>query len=169
MNKLTYFAYSRWYWGGLLLLTLGLEATALFYQYYLEEPPCVLCIQVRIWVLTLFIVALYGFFLNCCRWSCAMAHFLTLGISIALLNRAWHLYQIENGGGGIGSCTMELGLPSWFALDKWFPAFFEVQTTCGYTPEIFFTITMAESLLALFVVLLIVSTTLFLITILNKK
>jgi disulfide bond formation protein DsbB len=42
---------------------------------------------------------------------------------------------------------MDLGLPSWLALDSWFPAVFQVQTTCGYTPELLFGISMAEALI----------------------
>jgi disulfide bond formation protein DsbB len=44
---------------------------------------------------------------------------------------------------------MDAGLPPWFALDQWFPALFEVQAACGYTPFILFQITMAEILMVL--------------------
>ena len=52
---------------------------------------------------------------------------------------------------------MDLGLPWWFALDKWVPWLFEVQTSCGYTPLIIFNITMAEVLLVISLVLLLVT------------
>jgi len=164
MNFLSQFSRSAWYWLGLLLLTITLEGTALYFQYYLEELPCLLCIHVRIIVLGLFVVALYGLFARCCKWSRSLAHFLVIGFSLGLLERAWQLYSVENGEGGLGSCTMELGLPSWFALDKWLPSVFEVKTTCGYTPELLFQVTMAESLLVLSAVLAIMSIVLFLTT-----
>jgi disulfide bond formation protein DsbB len=56
---------------------------------------------------------------------------------------------------------MELGMPAWFALDKWLPQIFEVQTSCGYSPLILFDITMAEALLVISILLLIISATLF--------
>ena len=39
---------SGFYWLALLLVGLLSEAVALFYQYALEEVPCVMCIQVRL-------------------------------------------------------------------------------------------------------------------------
>lgn len=50
----------------------------------------------------------------------------------------------------MGSCSFDLGLPSWLALDKWMPLIFKVQTTCGYTPELAFGVSMAEVLLFVF-------------------
>ena len=64
---------------------------------------------------------------------------------------------------------MELGMPAWFALDKWFPAIFEVQTSCGYTPIIFFNITMAEILLVVSALLVIMATALFCASWLNRS
>jgi disulfide bond formation protein DsbB len=52
-------------------------------------------------------------------------------------------------------------MPAWFALDKWLPSVFEVQTACGYTPIVLFEISMAEALLVISIVLLIISATLF--------
>ena len=47
-------------------------------------------------------------------------------------------------------------MPSWFAVDQWFPALFEVKNICSYTPEIAFGISMAEALMGIaFVVCLI--------------
>jgi disulfide bond formation protein DsbB len=48
---------------------------------------------------------------------------------------------------------MSLGLPQWLAVDQWIPWLFGVQTTCGYTPIIAWNISMAESLMAMAVVL----------------
>ena len=38
-------------------------------------------------------------------------------------------------------------MPDWFAVDRWFPALFEVRNICSYTPDIAFGISMAEALL----------------------
>ena len=57
---------------------------------------------------------------------------------------------------------MTLGLPSWFALDEWFPVLFGVWEACGDTPELLFGITMAEALIVLSWVLLLSSAALLL-------
>ena len=82
-----------------------------------------------------------------------------LGVIIAgtgLFERARYLYQLENGIGD-GSCQFQLGMPDWFAVDRWFPALFEVRNICSYTPEIAFGISMAEALLGIAILIAIVS------------
>ena len=46
------------------------------------------------------------------------------------------------------ACSMDAGLPVWFALDKWLPALFQVQASCGRTPVLAANVTMAEALMA---------------------
>ena len=83
--------------------------------------------------------------------------------TVARASACCHPYEVLaiERGWTFGDCDMELGMPAWFALDKWFPAIFEVQTSCGYTPIIFFNITMAEVLLVASALLLIMVTALF--------
>lgn len=73
------------------------------------------------------------------------------GFSLLAVERGWIF----------GDCDLNLGLPEWFALDKWIPALFEVQTSCGYTPLMIFEITMAEALVVISVLMLIMSATVF--------
>ncbi len=89
-----------------------------------------------------------------------VAHGLNTMIMVGLLERSWNVLAVERGW-IFGDCDMDLGMPSWFALDKWIPSLFEVQTACGYTPLIIFNITMAEVLLVFSVLLLIMSTAVF--------
>ena len=77
-----------------------------------------------------------------------------------LVERSWQVLAVERGW-TFGDCGMSLGMPEWFALDKWLPSVFEVQTACGYTPIIAFNISMAESLLAISIALLVISLALF--------
>ena len=67
---------------------------------------------------------------------------LLLLVSLVMVERAYQLLGVERGFIA-GVCSMDLGLPSWFAIDKWIPWMFEVKTTCGYTPYVLFKITMA--------------------------
>lgn len=155
LYKLQKIAHSRWYWLALVALGLSFIAVALFYQYVLEELPCVLCIQVRIWVLCLTLVAFNAYVLNN-KWSSLIAHILTVFIAAALLERSYQLLGTERGF-VFGDCGFDLGLPSWFALDSWFPALFRVEASCGYTPELIFGITMAEALAVMSATLLLIS------------
>ena len=74
------------------------------------------------------------------------ANLLVLVCAAGLGERSWYLYQIENGMGS-ASCEFFLGFPTWFALDQWLPALFEVRNLCSYTPEMLLGISMAESLM----------------------
>jgi disulfide bond formation protein DsbB len=79
---------------------------------------------------------------------------------VGLVERSWNVLAVERGW-TFGNCEMDLGMPAWFALDKWVPSLFEVQTSCGYTPLIMFNVTMAEVLLLVSALLLIISAALF--------
>jgi disulfide bond formation protein DsbB len=147
---------SSLYWLALALIGLSSEVVALFYQYVLEEMPCVLCIQVRLWVIALIMVALLVLLLRRLRFMPVAGHLLTVVIAAGLLERSYQLLGTERGF-VFGECGFDLGLPDWFTPDVWFPALFEVQTTCGYTPELLFGITMAEALIVASAVFVLVS------------
>ena len=136
---------SRFYWLFVLTGALLVEAIALYYQYFLDEPPCVLCIHVRLWIALIAVLALVFVILP--KTPGIISHSLMALTGIAMIERSWQLLGNERGF-IIGSCGFDTGLPSWFAPDRWFPLLFEIQTTCGYTPEVVFGITMAEALLA---------------------
>jgi len=150
------FATSRRYWIGLALFGLALEAGALYFQYVRGELPCVLCIHVRIWVLILVLIALLATFLARSPAAIRLFHGLATLVMLALVERSWQVLAVERGW-TFGSCGMDLGMPAWFAIDKWLPAIFEVQTSCGYSPSIVFRITVAEVLLVFSVILVIIS------------
>lgn len=156
MKQLESINRSGWYWAALLLLALSLMGVALIFQYVRQEWPCLLCIHVRLVVSAWILVALAGWFVRRRLWANMVSHGLMTVVAGALLNRSLVLFGTERGT-VFGECSMNLGLPSWFALDKWFPAIYEVQSSCGYTPELLFGITMAEALLALSWLLLTVT------------
>ncbi|HED19015.1 MAG TPA: disulfide bond formation protein B [Gammaproteobacteria bacterium] len=156
LNRLAAIGGSAWYWLTVLVAALSLEAVALYYQYALDYYPCVVCIHVRIWVLGFILVALLGLFVRRYQYLRTLVHGLTIVLSAGLLERSWMLLGIERGTVE-GSCSFESGLPAWFALDQWFPAVFKVLEACGYTPELLFGITMAESLVVIAVIALLIS------------
>ena len=161
-------AVSRWYWLALLVLGLALEAAALYFQYVMDYPPCALCIHVRILVLGVILVALFALAVYRTRTGRLAAHLLTALLLGAMTQRAWLLLGIERGFVE-GECSFDLGLPSWLPLDQWFPAMFQVHTTCGYTPLLPLGFSMAEVLLPLSIILLVLSISLLLVTLIRLR
>jgi disulfide bond formation protein DsbB len=145
-RKLAVIGKSAWYWLLLVLIGVAFESVALYYQHVLDELPCVMCIHVRVLMLALILVSLAAVFVRRIQWLNVTAHLLTVLVAALLLERSYQLLGTERGF-TFSDCGMDLGLPSWLALDSWFPAVFQVQTTCGYTPELLFGISMAEALI----------------------
>ena len=154
--KLAIIGRSVWYWLALLLAGLVSEGVALFYQHVLDEMPCVLCIHVRLLVLALLLVALLAMFLRHFKWTNVLVHLLTVVVAAGLLERSWQLLGTERGF-TFGDCGLDPGFPEWLPLDAWFPAVFQVETSCGYTPELLFGITMAEALIVFSAAFVLVS------------
>ena len=155
-QRIFQFGNSRTYWLVLLLIAVAMEAVALLYQYQWNYQPCVLCIHVRIWLAGLGMVAIAGLIAGPRRLFSPISHLLGAVMMGGLLERSYQLLATERGW-VFGSCSMDLGLPSWFAIERWFPTVFQVKTTCGYTPELLFGITMAEGLLVFSALLLLTS------------
>ena len=143
------------YWLVFLLSAVSLMFAALYFQYILEQPPCLMCIQVRIWLVVLIFVSIFGLLTRTHLWSNLVAQSGLLVIAAGLVERSYMLLGTERGF-VFSDCGFDLGLPDWLAIDAWFPRIFQIETTCGYTPEIMFGITMAETLMALSVIMCII-------------
>jgi disulfide bond formation protein DsbB len=146
MNRIKDFSESNLYWLFLILVGLSMEAAALYYQYVLDEPPCVLCIHIRIWILGFVAVAILALQLKRLEPLVPALHILNSFMMVGFVERSWQTLAVERGW-IFGNCNMDAGLPNWFQLDQWFPALFEVKAACGYTPFIIFNISMAEALM----------------------
>jgi disulfide bond formation protein DsbB len=146
MEKLARVGNSRLYWLAVALIGISFEAVGLYYQHVLEQMPCVLCIHVRLWLTALIIVALLAQLQLRLRFKPIPVHLLTVVIAAGLLERSYQLLGTERGF-VVGECGFDLGLPAWFTPDAWYPSLFEVQASCGYTPELLFGVTMAQALI----------------------
>ena len=148
-------ATSSLYWWLLLLGGIAFESVALFYQHVLDYGPCPLCIHVRIGVASFMLVSIVALlFRNIAWWR--FSHLLNIVIMGWLTERAYLLLGTERGFVYI-ECGVDSGLPSWFALDQWFPPLFAVMESCGYTPLLPLGISMAEALMALSPLLVLIS------------
>lgn len=146
MQTAAMFFSSRSYWLSITAASLTMLVIALYYQYALGEEPCQVCIQARLWVFALLLLSMAIATLPENRHLRLAGNLLALTCTVGLGERAWFLYQLENGIGN-GSCEFQLGMPDWFAIDQWFPSLFEVRNLCSFTPEMLFGLSMAEGLL----------------------
>lgn len=156
LSKFLNLIQSRLYWLALIGLGFIMEAVALYYQYALDYPPCVLCIHVRIWIMGFMLVAIGAWLLHRYAYTSIISHLLTTVMMAGGLERALYTLGIERGT-VFGSCSMDSGLPVWFQLDEWFPMMFKVWEACGYSPLLLFKISMAETLVVMFSIMLLIS------------
>jgi disulfide bond formation protein DsbB len=153
IDKLKNISHNRSYWQFYIIVSLVLLLIALYFQYVQEQPPCLMCIQVRLLLSLLLPVSIIGLLSRSNRVVNLLAHISVVLIAAAFSERSYQLLGTERGF-VFSDCGFELGLPSWFAIDEWLPWLYRVETTCGYTPEILFGITMAEVLMLISVLLL---------------
>ncbi len=156
LHNMARLGHCRSYWLVLLLFYLTSEGGALYYQYVLEYEPCVLCIQVRIWMAAAALLALLMLLVCRQRILPVLGHALVALTMAGLAERSYLLLGTERGW-VMGDCNFDLGLPAWLALEQWWPTVFEVQASCGYTPVLLFGITTAEALMVISVLLLLLS------------
>ena len=143
-------------------------AVALYYHHILEELPCLMCIQVRLLMILLMLVSLIALIFDQQRAITVVAHLSIVVINAIFVERSYMLLGTERGF-VFSDCGFDLGLPAWLALEDWLPWLFRVETSCGYTPEIIFGITMAEVLMVTSVLFLAISFCVTLLYLLNFK
>lgn len=144
------------YWLALTAFSLLNLVVALYYQYALNEWPCVLCIHIRLWFSLLLLLGIIGFFLRHRPWPRLLSHLASLLVALGLVERSYMLLGTEKGF-VFSDCGFDAGLPAWLALEDWLPWLYRVETSCGYTPELLLGITMAEALMTLSVLLLVLA------------
>ena len=132
-------------WLFIFLLTSASIAFALYYQYVLEWEPCVLCIQIRIIMFGLTLLAFLMIFLSRIKLIRLFGFIGQSVLGVLLFLKCRELYRIEIGLDEAG-CMFNAGLPSWFDLEAWLPSIFEVRSACGESPKVLFDITMAQAL-----------------------
>ena len=159
---------ARGYWLVYIAGSLLLMVAAMYFQYIREEPPCLMCIQVRMLLLLLILIAVIGLLTRRHPLINVLANISTVLVAVSMSERAYQLLGTERGF-VFSDCGFDLGLPAWLALDEWLPWLFRVETTCGYTPEIVFGITIAESLMVLSILLLVFSACMTLLSLLALK
>ena len=148
MSTLLQLLQSRWYWLTIALFGIALLGVALYYQYALGDEPCQVCIHARLWVVAFTLIALVMLITPQIKILRILGNGGVLIAGVGLTERARYLYRLENGMGD-GSCQFQLGMPDWFAVDRWMPWLFEVRNLCSFTQEMLLGLSMAETLMGL--------------------
>ena len=160
---------SSWFWWGIIVLCIALEAGALYYQYVLEYLPCVLCVHVRAWVAAIMLFAILGLWLRHSKAGLVVANLLlVLGGALGMLERSYVTLGTEMGWVQ-GSCGgMEAKFPAWLKLDEWLPAVFKPLESCGLTPWLIPDfMSMAEGLVAISLTLCVVMFLMLLVSLIS--
>ncbi len=168
INRLSDISRSPLYWLTYIVGGLSLLVVALIYQYVFEELPCVVCIQIRLWISLLILVAVMGLILRKYFVGNMLSQLAVVFVAAGLIERSYLLLGTEKGF-VFADCGFNAGLPAWFAIEQWLPWLFQVEASCGYTPELLFGVTMAEALMVMSVVLAFVSGVVLLTSWVSKK
>ena len=150
LSLISEFSRKRIAWLLLLLSALGLELSALFFQYGLELDPCVLCIYQRVAVLGILTAGALGLIapgLSVLRW---------LGLALWGVAAGWGLHlALRHSGIQLSdqvdlSCTFFAEFPSWAKLDVWFPGVFAPTGFCDEIQWSFLGLSMPQWMVIMF-------------------
>ncbi|KGJ96104.1 disulfide bond formation protein DsbB [Colwellia psychrerythraea] len=132
MNYLSNLTTKKQAWLLLAFSALGLELSALFFQYILDLAPCIMCVYQRLAILAIFAGGAIGTLAPQYMLARLLAYVLwgtgaIWGGIIALE----HVEMQENSGSLFFSCEFIPNFPAWAPLHEWIPFLFEATGDCG--------------------------------------
>ncbi len=148
---------SRPAWLLLALTALGLELTALYFQYYMHLQPCVLCVYERSSMALLIIAGILGF-INPTLFLLRLSGYLLWaggvgwGMFLSIKHSAIQMGLIT----GPASCTFMANFPSWLQLDQWFPWVFNPTGYCEDIQWQFLGMSMPQTMILINAIYLVV-------------
>lgn len=129
MFQITQFAQSRVSWALLALTTIGLELTALFFQYGMHLSPCVLCIYQRLAIFGIFFAAIIGMVGH--KTIFRYLAIIIWGISAVIgLQLATELVDMQTNPSPFSTCGFLPNFPSFLPLHEWLPSIFMPSGMC---------------------------------------
>jgi protein dithiol:quinone oxidoreductase len=144
LSKLAAFSRQRSAWLILMFSAVGLEASALYFQYVMLLDPCVMCIYIRVAVLGLILAGLVG--------SIAPKFWLVrfVGMSLWGVSSVWgaklsfELYQMQANPSPFSTCSFYPEFPTWMPLDAWMPSVFMPTGMCSDIPWTMMSLSMTQ-------------------------
>ncbi|MCJ8295692.1 MAG: disulfide bond formation protein DsbB [Colwellia sp.] len=119
-------------WLLLAVSALGLECSALFFQYAMDLKPCIMCVYQRLAILAIFAAGVIGTVGHQNIFARALAY-LSLGVGAiwGLIIALEHVEMQANSGSLFFSCEFIPNFPIWAPLHEWIPFLFEATGDCG--------------------------------------
>lgn len=146
MNILLNASPRLWPWITVIIICIGLEGGALYFQEVIGLYPCELCIHTRVWLTGIALVCLLALFVRGYTWPRRIGLFALLALTLGLSRTTWQLMALDYGWGYESDCGLVSVFPSWAPFDEWLPILFRVQDACSATPEVAFGLSMADGL-----------------------
>jgi protein dithiol:quinone oxidoreductase len=148
---------SRPAWLLLALTALGLELTALYFQYYMQLEPCVLCVYERGSMALVMFAGMLGFinpgiFLLRLGGYLLWAGGVVWGLFLSIKHSAIQMGLIS----GTASCTFMADFPSWLKLDQWLPWVFNPTGYCEDIQWQFLGLSMPQTMVVINAIYLVV-------------
>ena len=135
---------------------LGLELTALWFQYGMGLDPCVKCVYQRLAVMGLILAGVIGAVYPRAVFM-RLAGYLVWGLSAGWgLQQAMQHVGIQSDDGSAFSCNFFAEFPAWAKLDEWWPALFQPTGYCDDVQWEFLSLTMAQWMVVVFAVYLLI-------------
>ncbi|MDG1751695.1 MAG: disulfide bond formation protein DsbB [Thalassotalea sp.] len=119
-------------WQLLAITALGFELSALFFQYFLELKPCIMCIYQRVAIWAIFFAGLLGSFTYQYVFGRIASYALWgTGAIWGLLIALEHVEMQSSKFSFLFSCEFVPNFPSWAPFHEWIPALFAATGDCG--------------------------------------
>jgi disulfide bond formation protein DsbB len=143
-------------WILLALTALGLELTALYFQYELKLDPCVLCVYERTAVMGILFSGLIaalapGLMLLRMLAILIWGGSATWGLQLALKHTGIQLFPSPS-----NTCDFAANYPDWAKLDEWIPWLFQPTGFCDEIQWQFFGYTMPQTMIGVYALYLLV-------------
>ena len=132
MNYLSNITTSQRPWLLLATSALGLELSALFFQYVLDLAPCIMCVYQRLAILAIFFAGAIGTVGYNKTIARSLAYTLWgTGAIWGLIIALEHVEIQASSGSLFFSCEFIPNFPTWAPLHEWIPFLFEASGNCG--------------------------------------
>jgi disulfide bond formation protein DsbB len=137
-------------WALLFLSALGLELSALYFQYVMDLAPCIMCIYQRTAIFGVMFSALIPLLIN--NFASRFLALLGWGISAiwGLLIAMEHVDIQTATNPFFASCEIVPNFPSWAPLHEWLPQIFAATGDCGDIDWSFMDMSMPQWMIVIF-------------------